>query len=50
MRSAMHEFSGIRIPQSLDEVISPQNTALIIYDMQVVSSRKSGMDRKLLNE
>ena len=31
----MHEFAGIKIPQSLEEIISPQNTALIVYDMQV---------------
>jgi nicotinamidase-related amidase len=31
----MQEFSGIKIPGSLDEIISPQNTALIVYDMQV---------------
>ena len=31
----MQEFAGISIPQSLDEIISPQNTALIVYDMQV---------------
>src|ERR1700747_3380036 len=31
----MQEFAGINIPQSLDEIISPQNTALIVYDMQV---------------
>ena len=31
----MHEFAGIRIPGSLEEIISPQNTALIVYDMQV---------------
>ena len=31
----MQEFSGIKIPGSLDEIVSPQNTALIIYDMQV---------------
>jgi len=31
----MNEFAGITIPQSLDEIISPQNTALIVYDMQV---------------
>ena len=31
----MQEFLGIKIPQSLDEVISPANTALIVYDMQV---------------
>ena len=31
----MQEFLGIKIPQSLDEVISLANTALIVYDMQV---------------
>ena len=31
----MREFAGITIPQSLDEIITPQNTALIVYDMQV---------------
>ena len=35
MGEAMQEFARIRIPQSLQEVISPQNTALIVYDMQV---------------
>jgi biuret amidohydrolase len=31
----MQEFSGIKIPGSLEEIITPQNTALIVYDMQV---------------
>src|SRR5215467_6981044 len=31
----MNEFAGVTIPQSLEEIISPQNTALIVYDMQV---------------
>src|ERR1700758_5544215 len=35
MRSSMHEFAGMRIPGSLEETISPQDTALIVYDMQV---------------
>src|SRR5215469_13712774 len=30
----MQEFLGMTMPQSLDEVISPANTALIVYDMQ----------------
>ena len=30
----MQEFLGITIPRSLEEVISPANTALIVYDMQ----------------
>lgn len=31
----MQEFAGIKIPQSLEEMIHPQDTALIVYDMQV---------------
>lgn len=31
----MQDFDGIKIPQTLEEIISPQNTALIVYDMQV---------------
>jgi len=31
----MREFAGISIPGSLEEIINPRNTALIIYDMQV---------------
>ena len=31
----MQEYAGIRIPESLNEIISPQNTGLIVYDMQV---------------
>lgn len=31
----MQEFAGINVPQSLEEIISPRNTALIVYDMQV---------------
>ena len=31
----MQEFSGIKIPGTLEEITSPQNTALIVYDMQV---------------
>ena len=40
----MQEFAGITIPQSLDEIISPHNTALIIYDMQlgIVQQVKNG--------
>lgn len=40
----MQEFAGISIPGSLDEVIHPQNTALIIYDMQagIVRQIKNG--------
>lgn len=42
----MQEFSGIKIPRSLDEIISPQNTALIVYDMQVgiVGQVKGGQE------
>ena len=42
----MKEFAGITIPQSLDEIITPRNTALIVYDMQVgiVKQIKNGQD------
>lgn len=42
----MREFAGITIPQSLDEIITPQNTALIVYDMQVGVAKqiKNGQD------
>lgn len=33
--STMLRFQGLTLPQSLDEMLSPQNTALIVYDMQV---------------
>ncbi len=39
----MQEFSGIRIPGSLEELITPQNTALIVYDMQ------AGITRQICN-
>ena len=30
----MQEFHGIKVPGSLEEIVSPENTALIVYDMQ----------------
>jgi len=36
----MQEFSGVKIPGSLEETITPQNTALIIYDMQAGITRQ----------
>jgi nicotinamidase-related amidase len=36
----MQEFSGIKIPASLEEIITPQNTALIVYDMQAGITRQ----------
>src|SRR5579859_337105 len=34
-RWTMQEFCGIQIAQSWEENATPQNTALIVYDMQV---------------
>ena len=31
----MQEFAGIQIPGSLEDIVTPQSTALIVYDMQV---------------
>lgn len=39
----MQEFSGIKIPVSLEEIVTPQNTALIVYDMQ------EGITRQIRN-
>jgi biuret amidohydrolase len=36
----MQESSGIKIPASLEEIITPQNAALIIYDMQAGITRQ----------
>lgn len=36
----MQEFSGIKIAGSLEETITPQNAALIIYDMQAGITRQ----------
>lgn len=42
----MQEFCGITIPQSLEEIIRPENTALIVYDMQagIVPQIKNGQE------
>ena len=39
----MLTFRGMRIPQSLDEIVSSQNTAFIVYDMQ------AGITRQIAN-
>lgn len=39
----MKEVLGMKIPAALDEIISPQNTALIVYDMQ------SGITKQIRN-
>jgi biuret amidohydrolase len=39
----MLTFHGLEIPQRLDEIVSPQNTALIVYDMQ------AGITRQIAN-
>ena len=31
----MQTINGLHIPQSLGEIVTPTNTALIVYDMQV---------------
>ena len=40
----MQEYAGITIPGSLEEIIRPRNTALIVYDMQagIVPQIKDG--------
>ena len=46
----MQEFLGITIPRSLDEVISPANTALIVYDMQVGITKQIADGQKILQK
>jgi nicotinamidase-related amidase len=43
----MREFSGIKIPRSLDEIITPQNTGLIVYDMQAGITRQIRNGQKI---
>jgi len=42
----MHDFHGLSIPGSLQEVVNPRDTALIVYDMQVgiVHQIKNGQE------
>ena len=35
----MLKVQGFTVPQTLEEVISPDNTALLIYDMQAGITR-----------
>ena len=30
----MLKFQGFTVPRTLEEVVSPENTALLVYDMQ----------------
>lgn len=46
----MHEFGGIRIPESLEEVISPANTALIVYDMQAGITKQLSDGQKIIQK
>jgi nicotinamidase-related amidase len=45
----MNHFYGLTIPQSLEELVSPQNTALVIYDMQVGIVRQIANGREITN-
>ena len=36
----MLKFQGFTIPRTLEEAVSPDNTALLIYDMQVGITRQ----------
>ena len=44
----MQEFAGINIPGSLQEVISPANTALIVYDMQSGITKQIAGGQKII--
>src|SRR5215472_9828429 len=46
----MQEFLGITIPQSLDEVVRPANTALIVYDMQAGITKQIAHAPKIIQK
>src|SRR5215469_10010208 len=46
----MQEFLGITIPQSLDEVVRPVNTALIVYDMQAGITKQIAHGQKIIQK
>lgn len=43
----MNDFYGLSIPQSLEELVSPENTALVVYDMQVGIVRQIANGREI---
>jgi nicotinamidase-related amidase len=45
----MNHFYGLTFPKSLEELVSPQNTALVIYDMQVGIVRQIANGREITN-
>src|SRR5437868_705381 len=45
----MNAFHGLTIPKSLEELVSPQNTALVVYDMQAGIVRQIANGREITN-
>jgi nicotinamidase-related amidase len=45
----MNDFYGLTIPKSLEELVSPQNTALVVYDMQAGIVRQIANRREITN-
>jgi len=45
----MKDFYGLTIPKSLEELVSPQNTALVVYDMQAGIVRQIANGREITN-
>jgi nicotinamidase-related amidase len=46
----MQEVAGIKIPGSLEEVISPANTVLIVYDMQAGITKQIADGQKIIQK
>jgi biuret amidohydrolase len=44
----MQEFAGIKIPATLEEIISPQNCALVVYDMQAGITPQIGNGQEIV--
>ena len=45
----MNYLYGLTIPKSLEELVSPQNTALVVYDMQAGIVRQIANGREITN-
>ena len=45
----MNAFHGLTIPKSLEELVSPQNTVLVVYDMQAGIVRQIANGREITN-
>ncbi len=48
--NGMEDFIGLQIPGSLEEIITPQNTALVVYDMQAGIIKQVANGQEIANK